>query len=268
VRAAFLLIGLLANAPTEDVGALPDVEILKRAEEAFRQGVALRSTPEKARRTFAESAALYEVLRQRGADGADLLRNQGNAHLLADQLAHAILAYRRGLRQVPHDADLHERLEYARDQVAYPGPGSRGRPDAGDWPPWLPRLHPDLFLLLGFCLYALACVWATRWLMTRRAALLSRAAVVLALGAACAGVWGYLQWRAAREAAYPLVVIAEEVPLRRGNGPSYPSHAELPLLQPGMEARRLHERGGWLQVELAGGEVGWVPRAAALVDAP
>jgi hypothetical protein len=35
-----------------------------------------------------------------------------------------------------------------------------------------------------------------------------------------------------------------------------------------MEARLLHRRGGWLQVRLPGGEVGWVPHAAALVDGP
>jgi hypothetical protein len=35
-----------------------------------------------------------------------------------------------------------------------------------------------------------------------------------------------------------------------------------------MEARLLHRRGGWLQVEFPGGAVGWVPQAAALVDEP
>jgi hypothetical protein len=28
------------------------------------------------------------------------------------------------------------------------------------------------------------------------------------------------------------------------------------------------ERGGWVQNELSGGEIGWVRRAAVLVDAP
>jgi hypothetical protein len=35
-----------------------------------------------------------------------------------------------------------------------------------------------------------------------------------------------------------------------------------------MEARRLHERGGWLQIQFASGEVGWMEKAAVLVDEP
>jgi hypothetical protein len=34
----------------------------------------------------------------------------------------------------------------------------------------------------------------------------------------------------------------------------------------GVEARLLFARGDWLQIELAGGEVGWVPRRLVLVD--
>jgi hypothetical protein len=34
----------------------------------------------------------------------------------------------------------------------------------------------------------------------------------------------------------------------------------------GVEARLLFEREGWAQIELAAGEVGWVPREYLLVD--
>jgi len=47
--------------------------------------------------------------------------------------------------------------------------------------------------------------------------------------------------------------------LRTGNGLSYPPRYETPLNQ-GVEARLLHARGAWLQIELSGGEVGWGPR--------
>jgi hypothetical protein len=55
------------------------------------------------------------------------------------------------------------------------------------------------------------------------------------------------------------------VVLRRGNGRSYPPRYPTPLNR-GVEARRLFERGDWLQIELSGGEVGWVERAAILED--
>jgi hypothetical protein len=63
-----------------------------------------------------------------------------------------------------------------------------------------------------------------------------------------------------------LVVIAEDgVLLRKGNGLAFPPRYETPLNR-GVEARLLFESGDWLQIELAGGEVGWVPRAYALAD--
>jgi uncharacterized protein YgiM (DUF1202 family) len=66
--------------------------------------------------------------------------------------------------------------------------------------------------------------------------------------------------------ARPLVVIAENgVLLRKGNGEAYPRRHEVPVNR-GVEARLLYERGDWVQIELSGGETGWVPRAYVLID--
>ena len=61
----------------------------------------------------------------------------------------------------------------------------------------------------------------------------------------------------------PVVVVARPTELRTGNGPDYPPRLDAPLPR-GCEARRLFVRGDWWQVELGGGVVGWVPRAAVL----
>ncbi len=249
--------------------ALGDAELLRRAEAAFRAGAAQRADPEKARQAFAEAAHHYGLLRQRGADNADLYRNAGNAHLLAGELPEAILAYRRGLRCAPHDAELRANLEYARDQVLYVGPEGRGRPLADDWPSWMPPLDRGLFLMAAFLLYALACVSAVRGLLAGRDTGLGQAAVLLALAVAAGGLWTYLTWRVSRDAGQPVMVVsAEEVPLWRGNGPTHEMHKTMPHLHRGMEGRLLHRRGGWLQVRLPGGEIGWLPQTAALVDGP
>jgi uncharacterized protein YgiM (DUF1202 family) len=64
----------------------------------------------------------------------------------------------------------------------------------------------------------------------------------------------------------PVVVITDDgVLLRAGNGLRYPAAYETPLSR-GVEARLLFTRGDWLQIELSGGEVGWVPREYALTD--
>ena len=259
---------VLAIGPGAEPQPATDAELLQRAEAAFRRGAAQRGDADKARQDFAEAAGCYERLRRRGADNADLYRNQGNAYLLAGQVPEAVLAYRRGLRCAPHDAGLRNNLEYARDQVHY-GPENRGRPNDLIWPAWLPGIDRALFLLTAFLLYGLACFHATRALLTADGRFLSRAALLLALAVAAAGLWTYLTWRGWREAERPLVVIARDgVPLARGNGPSYPPNAQLPQLNRGMEARLLHRRGGWLQVELPGGAIGWVSQTAALVDEP
>jgi hypothetical protein len=75
-------------------------------------------------------------------------------------------------------------------------------------------------------------------------------------------------WSERQQSLHPLVVIAQDrVPLRNGNGVLYPPRWETPL-NSGVEARLQFERGDWLQIELAGGQTGWVPRAAVLLDAP
>ena len=51
--------------------------------------------------------------------------------------------------------------------------------------------------------------------------------------------------------------------LRKGNSAGYPARLE-PKLPRGVEARKLGERGGWVQVRLAGGAVGWLPASAVM----
>src|SRR5262249_22217050 len=157
---------------------------------AFQRGVAKRAAPKEAAPDFAEAARCYELLRRHGADNADLYRNAGNAHLLAGQRPQAILAYRRGLRCAPHDEDLAERLQHARDQVEY-GSDSQVRPTEQPWPAWLPRLDRGYFLLTAFLLYALACASVTRALTTAAGRGLNLAALLLALAVAAAGLWTY-----------------------------------------------------------------------------
>ncbi len=190
----------------------------------------------------------------------------GNAHFLADQLPEAILAYQRGLRLDPNDQGLRENLDYARSRVQSPF-GERGRPEEDAWPAWLYQPSAFQVLLAAFLIYGMAWMLLTRWWMTRRRALLVRGLLLTALAAVVGGYWLHLendcQWRE----EHPLVVVRQErTPLRKGNGPSYPVNPELPFLSRGMEARRLYERGEWLQIRFASGAVGWVEKGAVLVD--
>jgi hypothetical protein len=245
-----------------------DADLLHQAEAAFHEGVSLRDTPGKARPLFRTAATCYESLRQRGAHNADLYRNQGSAFLLAGDLPRAILAYRRGLRLAPADAGIQAGLAYARAQVAYPSQDGFGRPATEHRPPWLPRLWPLPCLVGAVLLYSVAWVAITRWRMTRRGWLLSAAGVAFGAAALLTASLALDSWQHGQESRHPLVVIAEDgVLVRTGNGLAYPPRYETPLNR-GVEARLFFARGNWLQIELAGGEVGWVPSGYALRDSP
>jgi hypothetical protein len=194
--------------------------------------------------------------------------NLGNAHVLAGELSEAIIAYHRGLRLDPNDSGMRDNLDYVRAKVPYPF-GKRGRPEVDSWPPWLYR--PAAFQVLVFALgaYSLSCILATRWCMARRRALLVRAIVVFLLAASCGFYWLHLENETDWQTQHPLVVIRDDkLPLRKGNGPSYPANPDLPVLARGMEARKMNERGGWLQIQFASGEVGWVEISAVVIDEP
>jgi len=263
VAVAFLLSALLlVGLPT----APADTDLLQRAEAAFAAGMQRRDTPDQARPHFLQAARAYAELGRRGFRSPGLSRNEGNAWLLAGDLPRAVLAYRQGLRLSPGDRSLRDALAYAREQAAYPADSPLGRPPASPLPPWLPRVAPAWYLLLALLPYAAGCAALTRWWMVRRGRLLGLAATAFAVAALPTAGFALEEWLARQQGRHPIVVIADDgVLLREGNGLAYPKRYETPLNR-GVEAWLLAARGDWLQIELAGGEVGWVPRAYAVHD--
>jgi hypothetical protein len=268
VSNTLLLIALLAHAEPTIPPELSDAAILERADTELQEGMKLRTSRQQARPHFANAAVYFEELRRRGVGNPLLYRNLGNAYLLADDVPYAILSYHRGLRLAPSDSTLRESLAEARERVVYPPSGDLGRPPSDTRPPWLPHVRSGWLLIAAIVGYVLGCLGVTRWLMVRRGRLLSGGIMALLL----AGVLsGWLMVRAGDERErkdHPLVVIARDgVLLRRGNGLVFPPRYETPLNR-GVEGRLLFKRGGWVQIELAGGEIGWLPREAVLVDSP
>lgn len=256
-----LLLALSAPSPTPD-------ELRLEAEARFHAGLdKLAAAPGEARRDFAQAARLYDQLRQGGADNPALARNLGRAALLADDVPLAILAFREGLRQAPNDADLRAGLAYARRQVAAPVVPGFGRPPPDHRPPWLPR-WPWLWLALAWSSSALGWLLLAVGGARQRPNLQAAGGLLLVLAAAPFAGLVLEAWSEAEEARAPLVVVAEDgAVLRRGNGRNYPPACDPPLHR-GVEARKLFHRGDWLQIELASGEIGWVPRSAVLLGRP
>jgi len=267
VSYAPLLIALLLHTKPAIPAELTDREVLERAEVAFQEGVRLRQARDQAQPHFRNAAGYFEELRRRGIGNADLYRNLGNAYLLAGDLPRAILSCQRGLRLAPNDLGLRESLAEARERVNYPASGDLGRPRSDDRPPWVPHIGSRWLLSAAVIFYALGCLALTRWRMVLRERLFFISLLALSLAGVLSG-WLVLRAGELREReAHPLVVIARDgVLLRRGNGAVFPPRYDTPVNR-GVEGRLLFERGGWVQIELSGGEIGWVPHEAVLVDA-
>ncbi len=256
------LFTLLALAvPGSEPGS---AEVLRRAEEAFQRGVAGQARVQQAQRHFAAAADLFDQLRRRGVSSAALYLDLGNAEYLAGRPERAVWAYLCGLQLDPNQRLLRQHLALARTHFHYP-PGGIGRPAPDPWPAELPRPTPLLALLTAGAAYTLACIVATWWLRRRSRGLLLTTLALVALAAGSLLLYSRLLARAEEERIHPQVVLIDETPLYRGNGTSYPTYPDLPPLPRGAEVRRVLRRGGWLQVRLATGEVGWLPAAAVLI---
>jgi hypothetical protein len=261
--AAFVVAGAAPQFSTD----LSNAAIADRGRASFREGVTLREDAGRARPHFHDAANCFDELRRRGANNPSLNRNEGNAHLLADELGQAILAYRRGLRQAPQDTDLRTALAEARKRVAYGG-GTFGRPPTERRPWWLPQFRAVWLFGAAICCYMLGWAFLSRWLMVRTRRPLTLGLGALAVATVLAASLVVTLRGEADELAHPLVVIVEDgVLLLKGNGPDFPPRYDTPVNQ-GVEARLLFERDGWLQIELAGGEVGWIRATYAVVDGP
>jgi tetratricopeptide (TPR) repeat protein len=268
VFAASFLIAWLPGAEPIDRPEWSERDLVERAQSAFEEGVRRRQEAEKARPYFREAAGYFEMLHCRGIRNAPLYLNLGHAYLLAGDLPHAILSYRQGLRLAPNDLALRQSLLQARERVIYPASGGLGRPRDDSRPPWLPHPRSEWLVAGAAVWYTLACVALTRWRMVRRGRLLGLGLFTLLLAGALAA-WLMLRTRDERELDdHPLVVIARDgVLLRRGDSTTFPPRYDMPVNR-GVEARQLFARGSWLQIELSGGEIGWVPRDGVLVDTP
>jgi len=241
-----------------------DAEILAFAEESFSQGVNLRDDSRKARSAFAQSATGYDELWQRGHRNPKLALNRAHSHRLAGNLPAAIVALNEGIAVSPWNRSLQLALEDARNAVAYPLTGdlvTQCRPPATVG--ISTRMSPIEAWVIAGLMWLLACGGVARFAMTRRPAWLLWG-VVCVVGLA---VLGSAWWQDSRERQHAKeatsVVLAHDVVLRKGNASTYPARLDAKLPR-GVEARKLVERGGWIQLQLAGGIVGWVPASAVL----
>ncbi len=259
---SLILLALAAAPARATQPTLPEVADLSAA--AFAAGVEARGDADAARAHFRTAAGGYDCLWDAGFRNPAVGLNRARARRLAGDLPGAFAALHEALARMPYDRTLQVELDDARAAVAYPLAGEL----AGQCRPAPVRTvgarmsAAEAFLLVGF--FALAAgLAAARYATTRTPGWLGVSGLSLVALAVLGALWWHdARTRASRE-AHPLVVVTADALLRRGNAESYPPRLE-PRLPRGVEVRELGRRGGWVQVELAGGAVGWLPESAVL----
>lgn len=230
------------------------------AQAAHERGVALRRTdPGASLAAFRESAALWESVRESGAENGPLEFNLGNAWLEAGDAGRAIAAYLRAERLMPGDPDLGLNLAQARTMVS--GPSGSGRTMLVDsvarWWHLVPRsarLGLGWACWIGFWLAVAA--WAVR--PTGRAGRMPWRSAMAVLGTGAIVFGGSVLADEAIHRMRPRAVVVDaSVVLRKGNGDGY-EPAVVEALGPGVECTVLEERPGWTRIALPDGRTGWV----------
>ncbi|MCI0705386.1 MAG: hypothetical protein L0241_30365 [Planctomycetia bacterium] len=243
--------------------ATPD-ELLNQAESAFAEGVQLRGDSVKAKPAFAQAAGAYDELWKHGFHTPELALNRARAHRLAGNLPRCIAALQDGLAVARFSRPLQVELTSARDAVEYPLEGDLAAqcrpPTSGTVSS---RMSPtDAWVLAGFA-WLVACLGVARFAMTRAVGWLVFAGVCVAGLALLGWLWVQDTRQRQREESLPLLVLANDSYLRKGNTETYPARIES-ILPKGVEVRELTRRGGWVQVRLSGGSVGWLPEQAMI----
>jgi hypothetical protein len=261
----------LAVAPVSysDSAGVSDSALLAIAEQSFAEGTTLRNDGARARPAFARSAIVYDELWQRGYRNPDLALNRAHAHQLAGDLPGAIAALHQGLAEARWSRPLQVALEEARSSVGYPLVGdlvSQCRPASS--PTIGSRMSPLEAWAIAGVLWLLACGGMARFAMTRTRGWLFFTGLATIALAILGGAWLQDHRQQERENASKLLMVTEDVVLRTGNSDghgnsleAYPPRLDSKIPR-GVEVRELWKRGGWVQVRLAGGVIGWLPETA------
>jgi tetratricopeptide (TPR) repeat protein len=242
---------------TVAIGLLLQAAAFTTPADAFGQAEALYQ-----QERYSEAIDVYQSMRAGGVEDGVLYYNLGNAYFKSGRLGFAILSYERALKLLPGDEDVRANLAFARSLVS----GGLDSPPLPAVIRWAVELYQRarsgvLAGVLGVSFLvggaAVTLLLLERWPRLRTAA--TAALIVSAAVAVVSGVSLAAKVRA-EETRVEAVVVTENAYVRSGPSESSPRLAEV---HEGLKVRIVGEREGFLQVSLATGLTGWVPREQA-----
>ncbi len=251
-----LLLTAVAIRPTASPATLAPTT-LPAQEALFDQGNRLYQEGD-----FGGAAASYEAVLEGGFESAEVYYNLGNAHFRLGELGLAVLNYERAARLNPRGEDIQANLALVgrmlQDRIE-PLPRFWVLSVADWWMTLIPRgwLGPIValgYLALGVAAVLLVLGWPSGWRAgLRRAVHACLAATVLLGGTLLVRETGLGR---AEEA----VVMSTEA--RVLSAPSEEGGLTVFTVHEGTRVRIDRRAEGWVEVVLADGRVGWLPRDA------
>jgi tetratricopeptide (TPR) repeat protein len=253
----------LFTLPADSADLAPDAlqARLEQANQAFQQALDTTDT-ERAQGYYQQAIDAYTQILHAGVHNAKLYYNLGNAYILRNDFGRAILNYRRGLQLAPGNPRLQANLRYARSQRLDQIETSVQQAFMSRLFFWQDDLNLQTQVILAIALFWLAWAGALAYRFWHRSTwlwLTAGAAFAALLFAASA--WMIHTQNTANQHG---VIVAEEAPVRKGNGASYALQFPHPL-HSGAEFTVLEHRGSWLYIQLENGANGWIRQAFAVL---
>ena len=247
MKTSILILGLSMTAPVFGL-SLSEADLLAaQAEKHYAAG------------DHAEALSLLDSVNTTFTSSA-LLFNMGNCHFKLGDIPQAILHYERALRLAPGDADVRSNLELARQNVvdrvnelpAFSLGSTWGRLRGGrDADQWARRSLWSCLLI--FVSLAAAILVVNRAL---RRTLYGAASVFVIITVVSVAFAAFRAEEVTDDSE--AIIVGAKVDVR---SEPRPNTTVLFVLHKGTKVTVLQEQGGWSEVQLSNGNVGWMPPA-------
>jgi len=218
--------------------------------------------PNDSQKLYEQAILGYEkIIEQGGIKNAKLYYNLGNAYLLKDNIAKAILNYRRAQILDSSNPDIYKNLNFARSRRVDNIPVSVEKRVLERLFFWHYDFSIKTKFIIGGIFFALLClwlvlrIWLAKWHAGMAVCIIS---IVLALSMVTSIFIEYHGQSVKRSG----VITIEKVIARQGDGDNYPQSFDEPL-HAGLEFDLLEHRSGWLHIQLSNGHDAWIPEQSA-----
>ncbi len=210
---------------------------------------------------FPEAIASYEQILSTGQESAELYYNLGNAYFKSNQLSRAILNYERGLLLAPSDEDILYNLDIANSLIT----------DRIESIPvfffnsWVrsirSSLNPNQWAQLSLLLFIMAIVSIIVFIAFKTRNLRRTALPVIVVGLLLSLLSFVFAQQQARLHSERNTCIVFSPSLTVKSAPDQ-SGTDLFVIHEGLKLTIKDELSGWYEIEMADGNVGWIPSNA------